>query len=293
VVEIPYNQIEPGDIATLSEELNLTATAVETTFLLVSRYKNNWLTTLLDLYPEQIKEFAEDIGANAASLGALYRKLKRLEGLSFMRRRVSQDAVKTIMQYLEKGIHVILEFGKESSLLSYMLVSNILTRRIHERYIEKSEKFMRTGRAADRPKQLMITIEEAHKFLSPSLAKQTIFGTIAREMRKYFVSLLIVDQRPSGIDDEVLSQIGTRITALLNDEKDISAVLVGVSGAEGLRSVLASLDTKQQALIMGHAVPMPIVVRTRDYDSKFYSDMGHIDGEALEKQATQNINDLF
>ena len=55
-------------------------------------------------------------------------------------------------------------------------------------------------------------------------------------MRKYYVSLLVVDQRPSSIDDEVLSQIGTRITALLNDEKDIQAVLTGVSGTEGLRS---------------------------------------------------------
>jgi hypothetical protein len=77
----------------------------------------------------------------------------------------------------------------------------------------------------------MITIEEAHRFLDPATAKQTIFGTIAREMRKYFVTLLVVDQRPSGIDNEVMSQIGTRITALLNDEKDIDAIFTGVSGA--------------------------------------------------------------
>ena len=49
----------------------------------------------------------------------------------------------------------------------------------------------------------MITIEEAHKFLSPGLAEQTIFGTIAREMRKYSVTLLVIDQRPSGIDPEI------------------------------------------------------------------------------------------
>ena len=96
----------------------------------------------------------------------------------------------------------------------------------------------------------MITIEEAHKFLNPSAAKQTIFGTIAREMRKYYVSLLVVDQRPSGIDDEVLSQIGTRITALLNDEKDIQAVLTGVSGTDGLRSVLAGFGFKAAGI--GH-----------------------------------------
>ncbi|MCF4968767.1 ATPase, partial [Nostoc sp. CMAA1605] len=94
------------------------------------------------------------------------------------------------------------------------------------------------------------------------------------ELRKYFVTLLVVDQRPSGIDNEVMSQIGTRITALLNDEKDIDAIFTGVSGAGGLRSVLAKLDSKQQALILGHAVPMPVVVRTRPYDSVFYAEIG-------------------
>ncbi|MEA3397886.1 MAG: ATP-binding protein, partial [Chloroflexota bacterium] len=107
--------------------------------------------------------------------------------------------------------------------------------------------------------------EEAHKFLDPAIAKHTIFGTIAREMRKYNVTLLVVDQRPSGIDQEVMSQIGTRITARLDEENDIRAVFSGVSGTAALREILARLETKQQALILGHAVPMPIVIRTRDY----------------------------
>jgi DNA helicase HerA-like ATPase len=174
-----------------------------------------------------------------------------------------------------------------------MLVANILTRRIHDLYIQKSERYLASGRPQDKPKQLIITIEEAHKFLNPMAARQTIFGTIAREMRKYFVSLLIIDQRPSSIDDEIMSQVGTRITSLLSDEKDIAAVLTGVSNASWLRSVLASLDSKQQALLMGHAVPMPVVIRTRDYDGVFYSAMGHVEGEELAQKAHANIADLF
>jgi hypothetical protein len=38
--------------------------------------------------------------------------------------------------------------------------------------------------------------------------------------------------------------------------------------------VLAKLDSKQQALILGHAVPMPVVVRTRPYDQDFYREVG-------------------
>jgi hypothetical protein len=178
-------------------------------------------------------------------------------------------------------------------MLAYLLVANIITRRIHELYVHKSERFYATQKPEDEPRQLVITIEEAHKFLNPVAAKQTIFGTIAREMRKYYVSLLLVDQRPSGIDEEVLSQVGTKIVALLNDEKDIQAVLTGVSNASGLRSVLASLDSKQQALILGHAVPMPVVIRTREYDEQFYKDMGLKNEAARRKQVEEDKISLF
>ena len=95
---------------------------------------------------------------------------------------------------------------------------------------------------------MVIVIEEAHKFLDPQIAGHTIFGTIARELRKYNVTLLIVDQRPSGIDDEVMSQIGTRVTCLLDNEADIRAVFSGVSGAGALREVLARLYTTSRGL---------------------------------------------
>ena len=39
----------------------------------------------------------------------------------------------------------------------------------------------------------------------------------------------------------------------------------------------SGLDSKQQALIIGHAVPMPVVIKTRDYDAHFYSAMGCLD----------------
>ncbi len=116
----------------------------------------------------------------------------------------------------------------------------------------------------------MITLEEAHRFLSPQLASQTIFGTIARELRKYYVTLLIVDQRPSGIDDEILSQVGTRISGKLLDDRDLEAVLSGVSNKAAIRAGLAALNTKQEVMIFGHAVPMPIALRTRAYDNDFY-----------------------
>ena len=150
------------------------------------------------------------------------------------------------------------------------------------------------GEDIAKPKPLVITIEEAHKFLSPDIARQTIFGTIAREMRKYNVTLLVIDQRPSGIDEEVMSQLGTKITCLLDNERDIESVLTGVSGKSELKAVLSKLDTRQQALIFGHAVPMPVVVRTREYGSpQSYKELGFREALELKKQAEEETKDLW
>lgn len=269
-VMLSYDDIRVEDVLALQDELNLHPTAIEAAYLITSKYHNKWLSVLL-AQEKTLKEFADSIGAHAESVGALYRKLKRLERFKFLSPLPTQvPVIERMLDCLGRGIHVVLEFGNNTSLLCYLLISGIITRRIHEVYVDKTEKYLASQRKEDEPIKLIITIEEAHKFLNPQAAKQTIFGIIAREMRKYYVSLLVVDQRPSGIDEEVLSQIGTKLVALLNDEKDIAAVLTGVNNASGLRSILASLDSKKQALVMGHAVPMPVVIRTRSYDEKFY-----------------------
>lgn len=304
---LSYQSVQVQDIMSLQHELNLHATACEAAYLIAAKFKQQWLEELLN-HGEDIKEFAALVGAHPESVAALYRKLKQIERLPFFVRKKSddrlrdevggeapplmssgssetrtvsryragtggQDPINQMIDYLDRGVSVIIEFGNYTSTFCYLLLANIITRRIHELYTEKTEKFLGSHRKEDEPKKLMITVEEAHKFLNPQAARQTIFGTIAREMRKYYVSLLVVDQRPSGIDDEVLSQIGTKIIAQLNDEKDISAALTGVANALQLRTVLASLDSKKQVLLIGHAVPMPVVIETRSYDEAFYAAM--------------------
>ena len=269
-VQLSYQDVLVEDVLLLADELVLHSTALEAAYLLSGVFGKNWLSALLE-HGNDMKGLAEKTGAHQESLGALYRKLKRLERFPFLEKNVSgEPVVQTLLEYLDRGIHVVLEFGRQTSMLGYLLIASIITRRIHKAYVEKTEKFLSTQKASDEPRKLVITIEEAHKFLNPVAAKQTIFGMIAREMRKYYVSLLIVDQRPSGIDSEVLSQLGTKLVAQLSDERDINAVLTGVSNSGGIRAILATLGSKKQAMIMGHAVPMPVVVRTREYDETFY-----------------------
>ncbi|MFZ4639232.1 MAG: helicase HerA domain-containing protein [Nodosilinea sp.] len=271
---ISFDQIEVEDLALVRGELNLSEASLENAIILRNEFGKGWINRLLSLSNEEIQEFCETKMGSKSSIMALQRKLTRLTDLKYLRPTGKTNYVAKILAALDEGKHVVVEFGSQSTMLAYMLATNVIARRIHASYVHKADRFLQTKNPLDRPRQLMITIEEAHRFLDPATARQTIFGTIAREMRKYFVTLLVVDQRPSGIDNEVMSQIGTRITALLNDEKDIDAIFTGVSGGHHLRSVLAKLDSKQQALVLGHAVPMPVVVRTRPYDSTFYRQVG-------------------
>ena len=270
-VVIGLDQIDVEDVILLQDELNLNPTAAESAYLLVDRWKGEWLRKLRAMDSTALEAFAAESGAHVGSLAALKRKMEQVARLGFVRDAVPVDAVQGMINALAAGKHVVLEFGQHNSTLAYMLVANIITRRIHQHWIKLTENYLQTKSSADKPRPLMITIEEAHKFLHPQAARQTIFGTIARELRKYSVTLLVVDQRPSAIDAEVMSQLGSRITALLNDERDIEAVFTGVGGAAKLRTVLSSLDTRQQAMILGHAVPMPVVIRTRPYDADFYA----------------------
>ena len=221
----------------------------------------------------EVGELANEIGVNLAALQTLHRRLSAWSRFGFLADQgAGRGSAGGIIENLQHGNHVVLEFGQYGrNTAAYVLVSNLLTRRIHETWVRRKE--LADGGQGDEPRPLVIFIEEAHKFLTPEVASQTIFGSIARELRKYNVTLMIVDQRPSGIDSEVMSQLGTRLSCALNDDRDLNAVLMGARDAGQLRGVLARLDSKQQALVFGHAVPMPVVVRPRDYDESFYADM--------------------
>jgi hypothetical protein len=291
VVRIGYDEIEPEDIRLLRQTLNLTEPAVEAVYQLYRRFGKNWLQDTLNLKDsEESKELLKELSIHESTFQNLLRGLQTIGRLPFLLPHAPDNVVKRILDHLDRGINVVLEFGRYTDITAYVLVANLLTRRIHAQYRDRMERAM--GEDIAKPTPLVITIEEAHKFLNPEVANQTIFGTIAREMRKYNVTLLVIDQRPSGIDPEVMSQMGTKITCLLDNERDIDSVLAGVSGKSELKSVLSRLESKQQALIFGHAVPMPAPIRIREYGSaQSYQDL--ISGEQSKEEVRKDIEELW
>ena len=301
VVRIGYDEVEPEDIDVLQENLGLSDVAAQATYSLKQKLGGKtWLREFLELEGrDSVVDLANQIGVQSQALSALHNRLSRFKRYDFLAPTVQVDSVPRILENLDRGMHVVLEFGRYGNdLNAYILVANLLTRRIHDRYVRRKEEA--EGGRGQEPRQLVITIEEAHKFLSPSVASQTIFGTIAREMRKYNVTLMVIDQRPGAIDPEVMSQVGTKVTCLLDNERDIDAVLGGAPGSRELRTVLSRLESTQQALVFGHAVPMPVVVQTREYGSaQSYSELGRRsrrqngDRTQTQRALEEELKDLF
>lgn len=288
-LEIAYSDIRPGDIELLTRELNLKETTPTTLDALITSFgADNWLKEFramkvgLTMESEQGKKtpapgsvaaWALQAGVNVMAAEGLHDKMRRIFDREYLAEKPAADSLGEIIKALEAGQHVILSFAKHDSDLDYLLVTNLLTRRIRAAWEEKTNLFRSDKAKSAEPRPLVIVLEEAHKLLNREMAAQTTFSTIAREMRKYYVTLLIIDQRPSQIYDEVMSQLGTRVCGWLGDEDDIHAALSGLAGRDALRGMLSRLQPKEEVLLLGWGVPMPILVRSRRYDEQFWKDV--------------------
>jgi len=121
---------------------------------------------------------------------------------------------------------------------------------------------------------LVLIIEEAHVFLDPNKAKESAYwiSRIAREGRKFGVSLGIVSQRPKRLETDVLSQCNTFIVLRLIEEQDRRNVKNSSEMiTDNLAKALTTLDVGE-ALVVGYAVParIPVTVRIHDF-KKLYN----------------------
>jgi uncharacterized protein len=306
-LEIAMGDITAADIELLTRELNLKETTPTTLHALNVSFGRDWFRHFKTMnrdevevedektgkvkkvpHPESVAFWADEAGVNVMAAEALHDKLRRLFDKEYIVEKPAADSLAEAIKSLEDGRHVILSFGQAYETdLDYLLVSNLLTRKIKQVWENKTNLFRSTGKGE--PRQLVIVVEEAHKLLNREMAGQTTFAAIAREMRKYYVTLLIIDQRPSQIYDEVMSQLGTRISGWLGDEDDVHAVLSGLSGRESLRGMLARLQPREEVLLLGWGVPMPLPVRSRRYDDQFWRELLGAGGKKDEAQLMKDL----
>src|SRR5256885_291732 len=122
---------------------------------------------------------------------------------------------------------------------------------------------------AQRP--LLLVCEEAHRYVpkdehADGQAVRKILERIAKEGRKYGVSLGLITQRPSDLAEGVLSQCGTIIAMRLNNERDQACVRAAMpEGARGFLDAIPALRNRE-CIVCGEGVAIPIRVRFDDLE---------------------------
>lgn len=153
---------------------------------------------------------------------------------------------------------VILDLSSVPSIVLERLVGSIL------KIIFDSLYWSRDKAEGGIERPLLIVMEEAHRYLtrdSDSLASE-IVRQIAKEGRKYGVGAMVVSQRPSEVDDTVLSQCGTFFSLRLSNPLDRERVRGMLP--DGLVPLLDALPILRtgEIIAMGEATKLPMRFRT-------------------------------
>jgi hypothetical protein len=114
-----------------------------------------------------------------------------------------------------------------------------------------------------RQRPLLVVMEEAHRYLGrddSSLARDAV-QRIVKEGRKFGIGAMIVSQRPSEIDDTILSQCGTFFSLRLSNSADRSKVQAALP--DSLSGIVDSLPVLRtgEAVITGEAAKLPVRCR--------------------------------
>jgi len=117
----------------------------------------------------------------------------------------------------------------------------------------------------EKTRPVLLVCEEAHRYVpneknADGSSVGRILSRIAKEGRKYGVSLGLITQRPSDLAEGVLSQCGTIISMRLNNERDQAFVKAAMpEGARGFLDAIPALRNRE-CIICGEGVSIPIRV---------------------------------
>ena len=174
---------------------------------------------------------------------------------NFYKEQLSKDGVEKLQAEKPSQITII-----DMSLLPFEVLETI-TGLIGRLILEFVSRFPESDRGK---LPMVIALEEAQNYIPEknrgdreSIAKK-VFERIAREGRKYGISLLVSSQRPSELSKTVLSQCNSFIIHRLQNPEDQKYVRQLVSAAnEDILQQLPILP-QQHVVIMGDAVRTPV-----------------------------------
>ena len=210
-----------------------------------------------DLLSSKILEIARGDPAGDEVVNKLDDFLDRYE-------EIINFAIGTITDRLKQGFVNVIDLSSVGEEIVDPIMANYLKKILYER---KKNKVRGKG-GLEFP--IVNVIEEAHVFLSKDENRSTKYWAkrIAREGRKFGVGLIIVSQRPKGIDENILSQMTNKIILKIVEPSDKRYILEASDNlSQDLVNSLSSLNTGE-AIIIGNIVKIPAMVKIDKFEGK-------------------------
>ncbi len=114
-----------------------------------------------------------------------------------------------------------------------------------------------------RSRPLLVVMEEAHRYLTSdsSNTAREVTQRIVKEGRKYGIGAMIVSQRPSEVDETILSQCGTFFAMRMSNSRDRAHIQGTLP--DNINSVMDMLPVLRtgEAIVTGEAATLPLRCR--------------------------------
>lgn len=266
-ISIPLEAIKPKDVRLVS---SLNDTQMEAAEAIRNKKYKGWIRYITDTDAEVIhRDFKKQI--NELTILTIKRKVGALCSQEYV--GTDFNSLKYIFDAICKGRTIVLDFGDyEHNDYAIRLITTVISRYLLERFKNARKNDIKLP-------ETLIVLEEAHKMLSKDIARATIFENIVREGRKFGLGLLVVDQMPRKIHEEIISQLNTVIIMLLTNMKDREhLVMSSENDLSDFKDEISRLDVGE-AIITGISVPIPLsgmipiykpeIGETEEYDDDF------------------------
>ena len=271
-----YNNFHPDDLQKVLTELR----NVTESFPVSTSHKENSEDApirfdIADL-PDRIHDVAMAMGGQALSyVEPLINRIQVMLSDSRLRPVIDTDGAESLDKWLSELMGGSEENNAPLTILDLSLVpSDVIhiTIAIIARIVFQALQYHL--QEDGEPLPTVLVLEEAHNFIrkdadagvneqAANLCRQT-FERIAREGRKFGLGLVLASQRPSELSPTVLAQCNSFLLHRIVNDVDQNLVRRLVPDALG--GLLGELPTlpSQQAILLGWAVPNPVLVRIRD-----------------------------
>ncbi len=144
----------------------------------------------------------------------------------------------------------------------------------------------------------LVVCEEAHRYIPADVSTgfaptRGAIARIAKEGRKYGVSLAIITQRPNELDPTILSQCNTIFSLRLGNDADQDVMRKAISN--GSRSTLAFLSSlaDRECIAFGSAVSTPMRMRFRNLAASARPSSQNVsDGTDIDAAANASLTEI-